>query len=425
MDTQVGYARLLRQNRDFRYLFGARLISLFGDWFNTLAVLALLRELGAGTASDLGWVLVFKTLPTLLASPLAGVLADRLPRRRLLIGADLVRAGIVACMLGLVILRSVPLLYTLVVLQSVASTFFEPARTALLPRILQPGELTAANALGAAAWSSMLAFGAAAGGLVTAELGWQIALICDVGTYLLSALLLLLVHEPPRRAPPATVGWRGWTGLDDIQAGLRYLARRPRVATLALAKTGWTTAGAITLMLTLLGERIYPILGDPMLGVALFYTARGVGTGVGPLLARALSRSNPAAMERLILGGFACGAAFYGALPLADNAWVTAVMVAFAHLGGATVWVFSTVRLQQLLPDEVAGRVFAAELAGFTVAMAGSTMLWSALTDHEVASVQALTGALGGALALAAALWWLRGWRLGWAGPAATEEAGL
>ena len=71
MSTSVDIPTLFRVNRDFRYLFGARLVSLFGDWFNTLAVLALLRSLGQADASDFGWIVILKTLPTLVASPIA------------------------------------------------------------------------------------------------------------------------------------------------------------------------------------------------------------------------------------------------------------------------------------------------------------------------------------------------------------------
>ena len=104
-----------------------------------------------------------------------------------------------------------------------------------------------------------------------------------------------------------------------------------------------------------------------MLGVTFLYVARGVGTGLGPFGARALSRSVPAAMERMIGYGFAMGAGFYLVLPLAPNLAFAALIVALAHLGGATVWVFSSIRLQQVVPTSVRGRVFAFENAAFTI----------------------------------------------------------
>ena len=416
MSSSVDIPTLFRVNRDFRYLFGARLVSLFGDWFNTLAVLALLRSLGHADASDFGWVVILKTLPTLLASPIAGVVADRLPRKSILVAADLLRAGLVFAMLGQLIWPSVEVLYVLVALQCVVSAFFEPARTALLPDIVRPEELTAANAVGAAAWSTMLALGAALGGMVTAWLGWEVALGLDVVTYLLSAVLLLGANAPHReRAPTGSLsGWREWTGIASMVEGFAYLRNDGRVASLALVKTGWCFAGAVTLVLTVLGERTFLVAGEAMLGVAVLYTARGVGTGLGPFLARWLAGEDRSRMERLILYGFGCGAVFYCALPIAPSVWVAALFVLLAHLGGATIWVFSTVRLQQMVPEHVRGRVFAAENAAFMLAMTISTWVWGELIDLELMPLQTLSGGLGMLLAIPALLWAVRGARLGW-----------
>jgi predicted MFS family arabinose efflux permease len=417
---------VLRQNVDFRRLFSARLVSLFGDWFNTLAVLALLRELGGVSASAFGWVLILKTLPSIVSAPLAGVAADRYSRRGLLMAADLVRAGIVACMLGLIWVRSVALLYTLVVLQAMVSTFAEPARSALTPDIVAPSELTSANALSAAAWSTMLALGSAAGGMVTAWAGWEVALAVDAATYLASMALIAGIQEPPwERSAGSGVGWRRALGITDVARGLDYLRRRPRVLSLALVKCGWTVAGAITLVLTLLGEQVYPVAGQAMLGVSALYIARGLGTGAGPFLARWISRSEPAAMERLIGAGYLFGAVFYLALSRAGGPLTAALFIFLAHLGGATIWVFSSVRLQQLVPTEVRGRVFAAEAAFFTGMMALSTWVYGRAVDSGAADLTALTAALGCSLLLPAGLWLLRGARLGYAGPEATAEGAM
>lgn len=423
MSPSVDIPTLFRQNRDFRHLFGARLVSLFGDWFNTLAVLALLRSLGHADASDFGWIVILKTLPTLFASPIAGVMADRLPRKSILIATDILRAGIVFAMLGQLVWPSVSVLYALVALQSVVSAFFEPARTALLPDIVRPEELTAANAVGAAAWSTMLALGAALGGLVTAALGWEVALGLDVVTYLLSAALMVGVHAPHHVRPSITGGWQQWTGLAAIAEGFVYLRGHPRVASLALVKTGWQFAGSVTLVLTVLGERVFPVAGEAMLGVAVLYTARGVGTGLGPFVARWLAGEDRGRMERLILYGFGCGAVFYVCLPLASTVWLAALFVMLAHLGGATIWVFSTVRLQQVVPEAVRGRVFAAEHASFMLAMTVSTWVWGEAIDLDVIPVQTLSGGLGLALAVPVGLWALRGMRLGWGDPPTEADA--
>ena len=411
---QVGYLELLTENRNFRRLYLARLVSLFGDWFNLLAALALLRAIGAESAGAFGGVLILKMLPSALLAPVAGVLADRFSRRALMMGADLLRAVIVAGMLSALWFPDPRLIYVLLGLQAAVSVFFEPARSAILPDIVRPEELTAANALGAATWSTMLALGSAVGGLFTATLGWHAALVVDVGSYLLSALLLLGVREPPwTRAAAGGL----WSGFANLAEGVRYMAREGAVWTMALVKSGWIVgAGATTLLLTLLGEQVFPeVLGQGLLAVTVLFVARGVGTGAGPFLARWVSASDPSTMERLIGWSFLCGALFYVAVSASPSLWLAAAMVVMAHLGGATCWVFSTIRLQQLVPSSLRGRVFAAEHAGFTLFSAGVVALYSALADQAGVPPKTLLFASGVALLVPAGAWWLRGRWLGWA----------
>ena len=331
-----------------------------------------------------------------------------------MIGTDLGRAAVVLCMLGCAALGSVSLLYGLVVVQALLASLFEPARSALLPDIVSKRELTAANAIGAAMWSTMLTIGAACGGVVAAKLGWQVAIGVDAFTYLVSATVLLRVFEPKRaRMVRDQTGWRG--GLADVREGFAYVIERPRVLTLMLVKFGWCLAGSITLVLTLLGERIFLVGGDPLIGVTIFYVARGLGTGMGPILSRHYSNSVPAAMERAILYGFGCGALFYFLLAFAPNLILAAIFVCIAHLGGATIWVFSTVRLQQLVPTEVRGRVFAVEQACFTCAYAVSTGVYGLAIDGEWVDLRVATAMLGLSLLVPTLGWLARGWRLGWA----------
>ena len=236
---QVGIGELFRSNRDFRNLFFGRLVSLFGDWFNLLAILALLRALGEDSANAVAILLVAKSLPALIA-PLAGVLVDRLPRRQLMIAADAVRALVVLAMLGLTWFPSIPVLYGLVVVQTLLGSLFEPARNAILPDLVRPNALTAANAASAASWSLMLAIGSALGGLFTDAFGWQAALVLDAATYVGSVAFLAHVRDPGSRRPAAVArGLLGALGLLDLVEGFRFMVQRPRIWTLALVKPLW------------------------------------------------------------------------------------------------------------------------------------------------------------------------------------------
>ncbi|MEC8276092.1 MAG: MFS transporter, partial [Myxococcota bacterium] len=92
---EVGYVELLRGNIQFRNLYIARLVSLLGDWFNLIAILALLRSIGADSASAFGGALIVKALPSVVVTPWAGDLADRFSRKGIMLMSDVLRAFVV------------------------------------------------------------------------------------------------------------------------------------------------------------------------------------------------------------------------------------------------------------------------------------------------------------------------------------------
>src|SRR6266511_5420384 len=121
------YFALLRSNRNFRLLYIGQTISQLGDWFNAVAVYALLLDL-TGSATAVAWMMITQFLPIALVGPVAGVVVDRVNRRRLMIGADAVRGVLI---LGLLFVRhadQVWMAYVVMALTSAASGFFEPSR---------------------------------------------------------------------------------------------------------------------------------------------------------------------------------------------------------------------------------------------------------------------------------------------------------
>ena len=133
--------------------------------------------MGAGSASAFGGTLIIKSLPTVLVSPWAGLIADSFSRKKIMIVSDILRAVVVLCMFIAVWENSYIGLCVLLALQSAISGFFQPANTAFLPDVVPKEALTAANALSATTWSIMLTVGAAIGGVVTEFFGWEIAFV--------------------------------------------------------------------------------------------------------------------------------------------------------------------------------------------------------------------------------------------------------
>src|SRR5436309_10374519 len=170
------YVALLRTNRNFRLLFIGQTISQLGDWFNAVAVYALLLDL-TGSATAVAWMMIVQFLPVAIVGPLAGVVVDRVDRRRLMIITDLLRGTLVVVLLVIRRPDQVWIAYVVMAVIVGAQGFFEPARTATIPNITSAEELMPANALSSATWSAMLAIGASIGGIVAAVAGRNVAFV--------------------------------------------------------------------------------------------------------------------------------------------------------------------------------------------------------------------------------------------------------
>lgn len=370
------FGEVFLRHAGFRRLYLARNASLLGDWFNLLAVLALLRELNAADASTIGTLIILKLIPSALFGPVAGVVADRYSRKTIMLAADAARFLLVLSMFAAPFVgdHAVALLLLATFFQTAAAAFSEPARLATIPNLVPPRLLGAANALGAVTWSLMFTLGAGAGGLVTSLLGWRWALALDAGSYAVSFLLVVGIALPRRAFRRKPGDWMSALGLRDVSEALRYLRQNPHIATLLAGKSGWGLAGAISLLLTLFGERVYPVAGRPDLGIALLYMARGIGTALGPLLSRRLTREREGPLKVAIGASFLLAALAYGLFAIVDRVELALALVVVAHLGGSTIWVFTTLLMQRSVPDELRGRIFATDLglATFTV----SVLVW-------------------------------------------------
>lgn len=385
----VGYVQLFRQNHNFRRYFFSHIISLFGDWFNILAILALLRSMGHDGAGAFGGVFIAKSLATLSILPVGGVIVDALSRKKVMLFTDWGRAFIVMGMFSVIWFPSPWVLYTLLWLQSALTAFFDPAKRAILPDIVSKEELPAANALNAVTWSLMLSLGSGLGGLVVEAYGWQVAMGVDVLSYLVSGILLMGVVEPSfeRKKIQGNI-------LAPLKEGWQYIMTHPKIRGLVSLKMMWGIMGSASVILAMLAEGKYRMAEGAMIGVSFLFIARGLGTGIGPIVARWIAKDRVPVMEAMLGYSFLWALIFYAPLPFVNSIWMVAILVLLAHLGGATIWVFSTLRLQQLVPTEVRGRVFSWDLIGYLVMHCFSIWLFGVLIDqHGLAPDMALSSA--------------------------------
>jgi hypothetical protein len=288
------------------------------------------------------------------------------------------------------------------------TAFFEPARTAVIPNVTTRAQLLTANALSSATWSAMLAIGAGAGGVVTAVLGRNAAFIVNAASFFASAVIIARTAfdaDPPEVKRPA--GWASLTGLGDLVEGIRYVRSDRHVAALMLVKAGWGVAGGVLLIMTVLGERVFPIGGSAAAGIGVLYAARGIGAGIGPILARAWLGQQPDEMRRAIAPSYFLVSVFYLALSVSPTIMLAGAAIVGAHAAGSVLWVFSTVLLQMAVPDRFRGRVFSAELALLMIISAASSYACAHAMDAWGASPFLLTRVLGVVFVLPAVGWLL------------------
>ena len=184
---------LLRRNRDFRALFFASVISLGGDWFLWVAINGLIYE-ATGKALYVGLSILAQEFAFFLASPIGGMLADRIDRRKLMIVCDLARA--IICVAFLLVGRdTIWLAYVLLPLLASFAAPFDPALSAATPNVVEPEDLPAANALNGSLWGTMLAVGAGLGGLISAEFGAHTAFVVNAVSFVVSAALLSSIRR--------------------------------------------------------------------------------------------------------------------------------------------------------------------------------------------------------------------------------------
>jgi hypothetical protein len=277
----TGFGRLLRENRNYRWAWIGQVISEVGDNYNNIAVFALAMS---NTRSGLvvAGIFVARALPMMLAGPLAGVLLDRMDRRRIMIASDLVRAA-----LAVLFILGVPsgrtwLLYVLSAGLMFASPFFTVGRSAIMPSIASKDELQTASALTQMTRWSAQTIGSFLGGAWIAGFGYEFAFLLNAASFLASAWCIARIQLPvgvqPSRSAFSSV--RPW---HDYTAGLRYMRATPLIFGIGLISVGWASGGgAAQILFTLFGETIFQ--RGPA-GIGLLWGMAGLGLVPGAMAA--------------------------------------------------------------------------------------------------------------------------------------------
>jgi MFS family permease len=259
------------REREFRLLFTGQLISLLGDSFSSVAL--AFAVLSIGSASDLGYVFAAKSIPLVTFLLVGGVFADRLPRRLVMLTADLVRFGAQGAVAALILTHTAQV-WEIAVLEAFAGTasaFFNPASTGLTPMTVSPERLQQANALRGLSMSSAGLVGLGLGGAVVTLAGPGWALAVDSASFAISAWFLAQLRLPAHVSlPPQSF-------LADLHEGWREFVARTWVWLIVLAAS---LGNMFTAVFGVLGA----VVSKEHLGGALAWTVILLGLSVGSLI---------------------------------------------------------------------------------------------------------------------------------------------
>jgi predicted MFS family arabinose efflux permease len=389
---------LLRRNRDFRALFFASVISLGGDWFLWVAINGLIFA-ETGEALYVGLAILAQEFAFFLASPVGGVLADRLDRRKLMIVCDLARALI--CVAFLLVGRdTLWLAYVLLPLLASFAAPFDPAFSAATPNVVDPDDLPAANALNGSLWGTMLAVGAGLGGIVSAAFGADTAFLVDAASFLVSALLLSSIRRRFSESAGESTEHPG--AIEATRETWRFARRDHRVLSLLAVKFGF---GAAAGLLALIPVMAIDVFASGNVGFGILMAARGVGALIGPFLGHRIAGPGHRRLFPAIGLSLAVFGLGYMALGVAPSLALAAVTICVAHLGGGSQWMLSTYGLQVLVPDHIRGRIFGFDYMLITLSLSVSAVVASAVADRIGAPITVTI--LGGVALAWAGVWFV------------------
>lgn len=367
---------VLKTNRDLRLLFVAQNLSFIGDWFTFVALAGLVQDL-TGSKFLVSLLLVAFSLPSFLASPIGGPVADRYDRRKVLIIVSILQAIAATSFL---LIGDSRIWIAFVAQGSIAAlaAFVRPALEAAIPNLARdPDELRQANALFGSSWGVMLAVGAGIGGIFSQAFGREAAFIADIATFVVAAILIALVTRPMQEARVAGHG-KMIHPIADMREALHLAKSDAAIMSLLMSKMTFAVGAGVVSQLAVFAADSFKS-GDAGRGIML--GLRGLGSALGPLLAARFVKND---LSKVILVCGVAGLGFAGGyLAAAASPFfiVACVCIGFAHLGGGAQWTLSTYGLQMRCPDEMRGRVLAGDFALITLSLGLSSLLAGVVSE--------------------------------------------
>ena len=350
---------LLRQNRNYRYTWMGQVVSEIGDYFNNIAVFALVME-KSGSGLVVSGVMLSRAIPAVLAGPVAGILLDRLDRRRIMIASDLIRAAVALAFILTIHQPRAWLLYLLSAALMFASPFFTSGRAAILPTIASEEELHTANSLTqTTSWATLTA-GTLLAGFSAARFGYEWAFVINSLSFAFSAWSIWSIAVPggfraPRSGGRGHAHTRPW---HDYGEGLAYMRSVPLMMGIGMISVGWALGGgAAQILFALFGEQVFHRGAS---GIGSIWGFAGIGLLVGGAIGHLAGRRvDFAGYKRAVAVSYIVHGAAYMLFSQVESYAAALVCMMLSRVGMAVTSVLNNSQLLRHTPDRFRGRVFA------------------------------------------------------------------
>lgn len=352
---------LLVKNKNFMKLFWGQLVSSFGDWLTTLALMSLVfTKLTHNSSLAVGGMLAFRIVPALFSGPVAAVVSDRFDRRKLMIGCDIARGAII---LGAPFLNRVWQVYVLLFFLEGLSIVWLAARDASVPNLVDDEQLTMANSLVMATTYGVIPFAAVAfsfmmipanhyaAGSFMAGHPTFFAFLIDSATFFISAMFFLRMHlTSPKDHGHVEESWK-------IGESITFAARNPLARSLLLgAAMGCVGGGSLYAVGIGYVKEVLGAKSDAAFGFLMALFGIGMITGVFALQMLGKHEEKPwmLRISLVVTGGILMGMSFVKVV------WLAYVLAVFFGAAFGILFVVAVTMVQEKIEDKDRGKAFAA-----------------------------------------------------------------
>lgn len=360
------------QNAAFRRLWFAVFVSVFGDVLFTIGVLVLVYE-RTNSALQAVLVSVATVLPPFMLGPIAGYYVDRLDRRHVMVTMDVLR---VLAVLTLLVWQDIGLLYTVVVLLSVANGFYFPARMSIIPSIVERHQLVQANSILTATQQSVMGMGYIFAGVMTSYFDFTVFVVLDALTFGVAAVMvatITLTHPPDATEQIAL--------LPALRSGFDYLRDHRLPRALLLMETfehsphGLWSAGLFLVFV----ERA---LNGTATEFGIMASVYFLGEVSGALLATRLSGFIAANTGRIIVVNTFLFSLWTLLFALSPTVYFACAVTFLFGPSQAMRDVGQNTLLQTTVPQAMLGRIYAVREMGWRVSFTFSAIVLATLSDY-------------------------------------------